>query len=372
MEIPEFKLERFFAEYEFNVPYMICSADCEPFTVRELFEFRAGSADEFNNLSLGYTESAGKRSLRHEITNLYKTVYENDIIVHAGAEEAIFTFMNSVLNADDHIIVQYPTYQSLYQIADSMNCEVTRWKGEESNEWDLDLNFLKNNINKLTKAVILNFPNNPTGSITCEKKFKQIIEICRKNDLLVFSDEVYRFLEYNEIDRLPAACDIYENAVSLGVMSKAFALPGLRIGWIASRNRDIISKISRLKDYTTICNSAPSEYLAELALKYKDKIIYRNLKILGENLIALNSFMFKYSDIFSWSPPKGGITCFPRIKFHDKADVFAKKLLKEKGLLIMPGGVLDYDNRHLRIGFGRSNFTDVLVLLEDFVRGHYL
>jgi aspartate/methionine/tyrosine aminotransferase len=202
--------------------------------VEELLNLEENAEQELKKLRLGYTESLGNPELRHEISRLYTDTTPDDIIVLAGAEEGIFIFMNVLLEAGDQIIVQSPCYQSLYEVANAVGCQVTEWFMDPKNNWELDIGFLEKNITRHTKAIIVNFPNNPTGYTIPGKIFNEIIEIANRQNIFLFSDEVYRFLEYNEKDRLPAGCDIYERGVSLGVMSKSFGLPGLRIGWIAA------------------------------------------------------------------------------------------------------------------------------------------
>ena len=291
MNIKEFKLERFFAQYEHSVPYLLCSSDPESFLVEELLNLESGSNEAFQKCWLGYMEATGKPTLRKEITKLYSNIKEDEVLVHAGAEEVIFVFMSSILEKGDHVIVHFPNYQSLEEVARYTGAEVTRWKIKEDDNWELDIDFLKQNIKKNTKAIVINCPHNPTGYLMSKDKLLQIVEIARKNNIFIFSDEVYRFLEYDEEDRLPAICDIYENGISCGVMSKAFGLAGLRIGWAATKNKKVLNEMTVFKDYTTICASAPSTFLAELALRNKEKVLKRNLQIIQDNLKVLNVFL---------------------------------------------------------------------------------
>lgn len=369
MKIPYFKLERYFAEYEFTAPYLLCSSDCESFSVQELLEMEPGSADEFNNLWLGYTESLGSPALRKEISSLYDGIKPDQILVHSGAEEAIFIFMNVALEKGDHIIVHWPCYQSLFEIANSIGCEVTPWIAREGNNWALDMDFLKENLRENTKAVVLNCPHNPTGYILPEDKFSEINELSQKHGFTLFSDEVYRFLEYEEKDRMSSFCDVNDKAVSLGVMSKTFGLAGLRIGWIATKNKAVYDKMASFKDYTTICSSAPSEFLATVALRNKDGLIRRNKKIISDNLEVLDHFFEKHQDIFNWHKPKAGPIAFPSLVSNENAEPFCDRLVKEAGVLLMPGAMYDLSyQKNFRIGFGRKNLPEVVERLETFIK----
>lgn len=369
MKLQEFKLERYFAKYEFNAPYLLCCSDCESYTIKEILALGGEeTASNYDNQWLGYTESLGNPELRGQIAGLYRTMEDRDILVTSGAEEAIFIFMNIALEKGDHVIVQYPCYQSLFEIARSIGCEVTKWEMKEENNWELDLDFLKDNIRENTRAIIINSPHNPTGYLPSQEKFNSIIELAGSKGILLFSDEVYRCLEYDEADRLEAACDIYENAVSLGVMSKTYGLAGLRIGWIATKNSDIFNKMASFKDYTSICNSAPSEFLAALALKHHQQLAERNLAIIKNNLTELDQFFAKYPELFVWQRPKAGPIAFPSIKWGNQVENFCINVVNSKGVLLLPGNYYDFGNRNFRIGFGRKNMSACLEKLDEYLR----
>ncbi|OGU53999.1 MAG: aminotransferase [Ignavibacteria bacterium RBG_13_36_8] len=366
MKISHFKLERFFAEYEFKVDYVLCCSDCESMTINELLSLEPGAADRFGRHRLGYTESNGNPSLRGEICDIYKTIKPDQVMVHSGAEEAIFLFMNAALNAGDHAIVHYPCYQSLFEVANSIGCNVAKWEAREENNWAPDIDELKRLIQSNTKVIVINTPHNPTGYLAPHETFQEIIEIARKNGIILFSDEVYRESEYRTEDRLPAACDVYENAVSLGVMSKTYGLAGLRIGWIAAHNKDILNKIATLKDYTTICNSAPSEFLAEVGLRHREMLVKRNKEIIARNLKVLDKFFERYFDKLTWRRPKAGPIAFPHL-IGEEAGKFCDDLVKSESVLLLPGTVYgDYKN-HFRIGFGRKNLPEAIKRFENFL-----
>jgi aspartate/methionine/tyrosine aminotransferase len=371
MKIPSFKLERYFAKYEFTAAYLLCSSDCESFSVRELLEFEPGSAEAFQEHWLGYTESQGDPRLREEIARLYRQISVDQVLVHAGAEEAIFIFINTMLSAGDHVIVHYPCYTSLVDIATAAGCRVTNWTVAEEDKWELDLDFLRRSIRSNTKAIIFNCPHNPTGYLMSVEKFQQILELARQYKLLVFSDEVYRGLEYRQEERLPAACDLYENAVSLGVMSKTYGLAGLRVGWIATTNQEVYQAMAAFKDYTTICNSAPSEFLAALALRNKEKIVQRNLEIVRRNLSRLDDFFAANEEIFDWSRPRAGSIAFPSLKVDRDIDSFCSDLVAEEGVLLLPGTSFDYGHKNFRVGFGRRNMPEALERFETYVKRNY-
>lgn len=367
MRMQDFKLERFFSKYEFSAPYLLCSSDPESFSIEELLSFEPSSYEKFKNQRLGYTETKGNPELRSEISKLYKNIAIDDILVHSGAEEGIFIFMNIMLKPGDHVVVQFPAYQSLYEVARSIGCEITKWTVEEEKDWELDLEFLKKNIKDNTKAIIINIPHNPTGYLMKKEKLNEIVKIAKEKNVFIFSDEVYRFLEYDEKERLSSICEIYENGISVGGMSKAFALPGLRICWTVTKNKEILSKMAAFKDYTTICCSAPSEFLSIIALRNKEQIFRRNLEIISSNLTILNKFFNRYQSLFSCVMPKAGTIALPKINFGVDVEKFCIDLIEKKGVFLLPSTLYDFGNKNFRIGFGRKNMSVSLEKLEEYL-----
>jgi aspartate/methionine/tyrosine aminotransferase len=301
MKIDDFKLERYFADYEFKASHLLSSSDCESIKVNELLQMADPECLKlWHNLKLGYTETKGHPLLRKELSNLYKEIQSEDILVMAP-EEGIFIALNVILSPGDHVIVLDPSYQSLFEIPKAIGCEVTKWSVyPENNQWNLDINFLQENIKKNTKLLIINFPHNPTGFIPEASDFINIIEIARKNKIYVFSDEMYRYLEFSRSHFYGSVGDIFENGITLSGLSKSFGLPGLRIGWLTTRNKELMRKIEKFKDYTTICNNALGEILSIVALRNKDQITGRNLTLIRENVLIVKEFFAKHNDFFTW------------------------------------------------------------------------
>ncbi|MCJ7585258.1 MAG: aminotransferase class I/II-fold pyridoxal phosphate-dependent enzyme [Anaerolineales bacterium] len=366
MHLSPFKLERHFAKYEFTARYLLCSSDCESLSVGDLLALEPGSDEALQRHWLGYTESEGAPSLRQEIARIYTTIRPEQVLVHSGAEEAIFLFMHALLQTGDHVVVHWPCYQSLFEIAKSAGAEVTFWEARESNSWALDLDELKRLLKPNTRAVVVNTPHNPTGYLMPRPDFLVLNALCQEHGILLFCDEVYRELEYDPASRLPSACDLNPLAVSLGVMSKTYGLAGLRIGWIATRNADIYNRMAVLKDYTTICNSAPSEFLSELALRHREALAARNLQIIQSNLALLDDFFTRRVDCFSWVRPKAGPIAFPRLLKGD-VESFCDELVHESGVLLLPGSMYDHPGNHFRVGFARQNMPEALDKLDKFL-----
>ena len=366
MNLPPFKLERYFARYEFNTEYLLCSSDCEAMSIADMLAFEDGAAEKFQNVWLGYTESQGHPALRKEISKVYATIQPEEILVHTGAEEAIFLFMLATVKVGDHIIVHAPCYQSLSEVAKSLCCEVSPWLAREENGWALDLDELKRLVRPTTRVIVINTPHNPTGYLMSRADFDSLNRFAQENDLLLFFDEVYRESEYDPSARLPAACDVGGHAVSLGVTSKTYGLAGLRIGWIATKNRGIYEKMASLKDYTTICNSAPSEFLAEVAMRNRHKLAERNLGIIKHNLAIMDDFFASHADLFSWVRPGAGSMGFPKL-LRGEVEEFCDMVVRKAGVLLLPGTTYDDMGNHFRVGLGRKNLPQAVERLKEFL-----
>lgn len=368
MSINPFLLERYFAKYEFNVKYLLSPSDCESYTMQELLQTaRPEILELWNNLKLSYTDSRGHELLRSEISELYRRISSKNILV-AAPEECIYIAMQTLLQKGDEIIFLAPAYQSLYEVARSKGCAAIPWPIEKSNStWRLDVGKLDQLISAKTKMLVINFPHNPTGCIPSLNELNQIIEIARRANIFIFSDEMYHGLEYDPSAQLPPAADLYEKGISFSGLSKSFALPGLRIGWLASQNQELIKKLLGYKDYTTICSSAPGEILAIVALQNKKSILIRNNEIVAFNKKTALDFFSAHADKFLWFEPQGGSTAFPEWTGKKSIEDLCGDLLIKKEVMIVPGSLFDFRGNHFRIGLGRKNFSEGL---EQF--GEYL
>lgn len=367
MHLPPFKLERYFAKYEFNTEFLLCSSDCEAMSIADLLALEPGSVEKFQNVWLGYTESQGSPTLRKEICNLYSTMQPEDILVHTGAGEAIYLFMYAAFQKGDHVIVHSPGYQSLTEVVRSVGCEVSPWMAHEENGWALDLDDLRKLIRPNTKGIVINTPHNPTGYLMSRADFEAVNKFAQENNLILFSDEVYRESEYDPSIRLPAACDMGEHAVSLGVTSKTYGLAGLRIGWIATKNKKIYQNMASLKDYTTICNSAPSEFLAEVAMRNRQTLIDCNLGIIKHNLSVVDELFSRHTDLFQWVRPQAGSMGFPKL-LKGNIEEFCDELVMKAGVMLLPGTMYDESNNHFRLGLGRKNLPQAVERLKEFLK----
>lgn len=372
----DFELEVYFSKWEFTAKHHMTASDAQSMAMADLLQM-ASSDDRaaFENLWLGYTETQGAPDLREIIATTYEDLGSEHIQCFAGAEEGVFTAMRVLLENEDHAIVVVPNYQAAETVPLDI-CGVTGVALREHDNWTLDLDAVRAALKPNTKLVSVNFPNNPTGAIPSREVFDGLVEICREHGLYLFSDEVYRLLEVDERKRIPQAADVYEKGLSLNVLSKAYGLPGLRIGWIASQDTQTLARFNRHKHYLSICNSAPGERLAVVALKARDRILKRNRDIVRSNLAALDTFFADFPGLFEWSHPDGGCVAYPRFIGRGGVEDFCRRLVEEAGVLLLPASIYKSElmatpGDRFRIGCGRSNIEHGLLALREFLdRNH--
>jgi aspartate/methionine/tyrosine aminotransferase len=367
VRIADFELERFFARYEFAVEHLLCASDVEGLPMAEVLAMADDEAAAlWAGLRLGYTESLGHPLLRREIATLYETVDPEEVVVFSGAEEAIFAVANTHLRPGDHAIVVWPAYQSLHEVARAAGADVTLHELRAADGWAIDVDRLRREVTPRTRLIVVNAPHNPTGALPDAATYRAVADIAAEAGAVLLSDEVYRFLELDEGERLPAGADVGPHGVSIGVMSKSFALAGLRIGWLASHDRALLDAATRFKDYTTICASAPAEILSLIALRSRDRVLARSRAIVDANLALLDRFFARRADAFAWVRPRGGSIAFPELLGPTPIDRFAEDLLEAQGVLLAPGSIFGHPGNHFRLGFGRTDLPVALGRLEAF------
>lgn len=366
MQLSPFRIERFYARHEFTTRYMLSSSDCQSRTIGELLEFEPDAHERLLKQWCGYTESVGAPELREAIAGLYERTGPDDVAVASCAEEGILLVYHALLQPGDHAIVETPCYESAIALARSTGADVSPWRRHFDDGWRHDLDELERLITPSTRVLYINQPHNPTGTLMSRATFERVVELVREREIVLFCDEVYRELEHDPAARLPAACDCYERAVSLGSISKTYGLPGLRIGWLACRDPEIREAVVTLKDYTTICASAPSELLVALALRNREILIARNLEIVGRNLPLLDELFSRYAGVFEWVRPTAGPIGFPLLRGVADVDALCEALA-QAGVLLLPGSVYD-EPLHARVGFGRADMPQALELLEELLK----
>ena len=377
----DFGLEVYFSHWEFSARHHMTASDLESMNVSDLLAM--GTSEQvagFHTQWLGYTQTWGAPELRAQIASTYDHMVPENILCLAGAGEGLYAVPKVLLNSSDHVIVPTPNYQGAETVPLSV-CEVSgvplRRDTNARCGWRLEIDDIKAAIRPNTKLLSLNFPQNPTGILIPRTDLEELIVLCRSRGIYIFCDEVYRGVELDLNDQMPQIADVYEKGISLNVLSKAYGLPALRIGWIASQDKELLLKVERYKHYLSICNSGPSESLALIALKSKHKILQRNRKLLLENVVLLETLFDDYPGLFEWHRPLGGCVAFPRYTGPDGGEEFCRKLIEESGVLLLPSSIYkselaDIPNDHFRIGFGRDQvFKEGLAAMREHLEKNY-
>jgi aspartate/methionine/tyrosine aminotransferase len=371
--LPDFRLEVYLGEWEFRARHHLTASDAETLTIGELLALGSDEEREaFGALGLGYAPTRGGDDLRAAIAGTYETVDpERHVLAFAGAEEAMYWALQELVGPGDHAIVTVPNYQSMETVTLRTGADASGWELRPSNHWAPDLDELEALIRPNTRLIAVNFPNNPTGGLPDRETFVALAALCDRHEIVLFSDEVYRGLEPDPSRMLPQACDLSERALSLNVMSKAYGLPGLRIGWLAAHDHALLGRLERRKHYTSICNAAPSEFLATLALRHGHLVRGRNRAIIERNLPVFDAFFARWGEHFAWEHPQGGCVCFPRYLGGDVSR-FCRELVEEAGVVLLPADIYASElgavpRDRFRIGVGRRDPEPALEAFEAFL-----
>ncbi|MEM7023427.1 MAG: pyridoxal phosphate-dependent aminotransferase [Pseudomonadota bacterium] len=367
--LPDFRLETHFSQWEFKARFHMTASDAESMSMRDLLAMATPQQREaFESLWLGYTETWGAPDLREAIAATYERQAAENVLCFAGASEGIFAANSVLLEKDSHAIVVTPNYQS-HETLPSSICDATGVPLDPDDGWSLDIDRVADAIRPNTRLVTINFPHNPTGTILPLDRYQALIDLCRRRGLWILHDEIFNGLGPSGAKHLPFVADLYERGLSLNVMSKAYGLPGLRIGWIACRDREVLSRMERLKHYLSICNSGPSERLAIIALENRQKIFARNRGIIDDNLVKWDGFFARHAALFEWRRPDGACIAFPRYKGADGVENFTRSLVEQSGVLLLPSTIYRSElsptpTDRFRLGFGRTGLDQGLAAFE--------
>lgn len=372
MRLPEFRLEAYLERWEFAGRFHLTASDAQTLTVSELLALGTdGDREAFAGLGLGYGPTWGRDELREAIAATYDTLGPEHVLVFAGAEEALFWTLLARLGPGDHAVVAVPGYQSVETVARGSGADVSGLVLRPEDGWEPDPDALLALLRPQTRLVAVNFPNNPTGAVPPPGVFARIAELCRERGVTLLSDEVYRGLEQEPARALTQAADLSPTAVSVNVMSKAYGLPGLRLGWVASRDTALLARLERSKHYTSICSAGPSEVLATIALRAADRILARNRAIVADNL-PVAAELFARRPELEWDPPQGGCVSFPRLVTGEATATWCRRLVERAGVVLLPADIFASDlgpvpADRFRIGVGRRDVGDGLAALEEFL-----
>lgn len=372
MKIKTFKVEQWMNKYENDAVYNLAETCVDSLTLRELLnlagknpeEFMAGLAD----VRMTYSHIHGSPGLLKGIASLYQDVRPEQIIPTHGAIGANHQVLITLLEPGDGMVSVAPTYQQHYSIPESVGAEVNILQLRPENSFLPDIEALKGMVNSNTKLITINNPNNPSGSLIPMKELNEIIDIARSVDAYVLSDEVYRGIS-EDGSYMPSIADLYEKGISVGSMSKTFSLAGLRLGWIVSKDREIIDLCRERRDYDTISCGVLDDIFASLALENKASILARNRKIVMANRAILDQWVSSEPRV-SYVKPAAGNTALIYYDADMHSYEFCERLLKETGVFYTPGECFDLDYC-FRIGYAFDSKTlrEGLQKTSEFIAG---
>ncbi len=369
--LPEALLDRWFAEFEF-LPGMRNLAASGPFaaTTQELLELEgAETTARYLALGLDYVENPGNGRLRQAIADLYTTLEAGDIRVTSGASEALLLLAWMMLQPGDNILVEDPSFGNIAGVAQSRGAEVRSFPLHMERGWKADLEQMSHLVDQRTRLISLTHAHHPTGSLLQVEEMRAMARIVERVGALLVSDEVFR-LSALDGAAAPSVIDVVEHAVVIGDMTKPWGLGGLRVGWIASRNHELLKFVSAARDYSTVCGNAPGEFLAEVTLRHPAQIMAPRLAAARVNRQRLADAITGSQGALHWFPPEAGYIAFVQLPFP--AEPFCRYLAEEKRLLLLPGYVYGkaYE-QFVRIGFGCRNeqFEEGLTTLMQELQG---
>ena len=374
MNLEIFELERMQSEYEHQVKYNLSESGVEPLRIRELLGTQE-LQDKLLDLQLLYPQTNGTPTLRKAIAQPYDGVGAGHILATNGGAEANFvvSWWLSHENPDSReLVLMIPNYMQIGGIWKNLAGKVRPFPLRmKEGEWVPDIEELKSVVSKKTAAIAVCNPNNPTGAILSEESLNAIGDIAADSDAWVVSDEIYRGAEIHD-ERAPSMQGRYEKVLVTSSLSKAYGLPGLRLGWVVCPTEEVAHDLWAYTDYTSICPSTPSDWLATLALdpKFRSGIEERARKIIRENWAIVKEWLDSHGDTFEYVPPKAAAICFIKQNTGVESLELVNRIMKEKSVLISPGEHFNMPG-FLRIGFGsepeylRHSLSLISELLND-------
>ena len=364
----ELEVSAFLSRYHHTTAHHLSASECETLKLTDLLAM-AGAEDaaRWAGLDLAYTDPVGAPWLRATIASTYATLSPDDVVCFAGAQEGLYAALHALLAPGDHAVAVVPGYQSVETLTMGL-AAATGVALDAADGWSLDIGAVAAAIQPNTRVVLISFPNNPTGKVLEAERFAALVALCRQHGLWLLSDEVYRGLEHDPARRLPHAADAYERAVSIGVLSKAYGLPGLRVGWVGCRDAALLARMGAFRQYLSVCGAGPSEVLANIALKAAPAVLGRTRAIAAANLRLLEAFLAQHPGLFSWVPPEGGVVGYVRYGGAEGVAAFVARMAEQASVLL-PAGVFRSELVQLpadrfRIGFGRHGFEAGLRAME--------
>jgi aspartate/methionine/tyrosine aminotransferase len=357
VKIERFALERWMTTWEMDVDFDIAESGIAPFTIDQLAELcrdtdRETLLADLSTIPLGYSEARGTLALRQAVAGTYERVDPDDVLVTTGAIEANFLIFQALLEPGDHVISVEPAYQQLLSVPRSIGCDVTPWRLRPEQGFRFDLDEFERLLRPNTRMVVINSPHNPTGAILDEDDLRHIADLADERGAYVLSDEVYRGLDHpGGPPPPPSMRDLTPRGIGVGSLSKAYGLPGLRIGWIAASS-DIVARCWGLRDYVSLSPGTLNDRLAQVAIVNRDLVFARNQVIIGANLLRARVWFVANAGLVSWIEPRAGLLSLVKYRADVPSETLADALAREARVMLAPGSAFGFEG-YLRLGIGQ-------------------
>ena len=359
-----FELERWQSTWENRVRFNLAESGVHPLSVSELLSMTDTDPSSLQELRLVYSQSNGTDQLREAIAALYPGATEANVLVTTGGAEANFLTCWTLVERGDPVTIEVPNYLQTWGITRSLGADVNTFALDGSRAWQPDPDAIRAAIRADTKLVVVTNPNNPTGQVLSAEARAAILDRVRDTGAWLLADEVYQGAELAG-GRTESFWGSYDRLIITNGLSKAYGLPGLRLGWMVGP-AEFIEEAWGRHDYTVIGPSSVSDFLGVRALACRDAILTRTREILGGNYELMANWLRSLGDQVSWHPPKAGAICLVEYHLPMESGALVEHFRAEHGLLLVPGTHLGLSN-HLRLGFGerRDYLSDALDILKQ-------
>lgn len=351
MRLPPALLEEWMRKHYFSAEIDIGSSGVENFSLAELRSLLGFTHADLDGIVLRDSQTYGGTELRRAIAERWLDGREERVLVTHGSSEANYLVMNTLLSPGDEVVVQDPSYPQLYAIAEAIGCRLKHWPLRFENGFRPDLDEARKLIGPRTRMVVVNFPHNPTGASLTAAEQAELVQIVEKAGAYLVWDAAFSELTYDG-PPLPDPVGLYDRALSLGTLSKAYGLPGLRVGWCMA-SEELLERLIRMRDYMTLHLSPLVEFIAERAIRGADRLIALRMAQARENRSLVGEWVANHREVVEWVPPRGGVCGFLRFTHLSDTSDLCDRLSREHGVLLVPGSCFLHP-QHVRLGFGDS------------------
>lgn len=357
-----------------DINYNLSHSCAQIMSLSQLFKGEESYLQQIVEQPLEYAALQGGELLRqaiadfHQVHNFHdESLSAENVVTFAGAQEGLAALYHAILVPADEVVVFTPSYPSLVNMVEQCGATIRPVPLFYDGQWHVDFKMLRASINNKTKLIVINSPHNPTGALLNQTQINEILSLARAHNCYLISDDVTQPLIHSSTtSTLGHNLLNYEKTIVVSVLSKSFGLAGIRLGWVVSKNCQLLEKLLAIKAYGSICTSQFDEWVAEFALRRSKNIIENNLTTIRRNKAAMSTFVDQYSNVFSWEPPKAGVLSLLKIDIPRPLDAWLVDLAQHQNVLLLPAWLFGLNEPYVRLGLGQEDFTDGLTALSQF------